>query len=40
MLDEVAIVRGFGGVEEMNDNSTHAEVLGAFNEAIARAEAA
>jgi hypothetical protein len=37
ILIEVAKLRGFGSVEEMNDRSTHAEVLGAFSQAIARA---
>lgn len=36
-LGTVALERGYSEVETMNDNSTHAEVLSAFDEAIARA---
>ena len=38
LLLAVASARGFDKVETMNDNSTHAEVLSAFDEAIARAQ--
>jgi hypothetical protein len=36
-LLSVALDRGFGAVETMNDRSTHQEILWAFDEAIARA---
>jgi hypothetical protein len=39
-LIRVARLRGFTSVEAMNDHSSHAEVLGAFDEAIALAESA
>lgn len=32
-LMAVALSRGFQGIEKMNDNSTHAEVISAFDEA-------
>ena len=35
----VAISRGFTDVEKMNDHSSHAQVLSAFDQAIARARA-
>jgi hypothetical protein len=38
LLLAVASERGFDKVETMNDNSTHAEVLAAFDAAIARAQ--
>ena len=34
-----ALIRGYSHVEKMNDRSTHAEVLAAFDHAIRRAEA-
>jgi hypothetical protein len=37
VLLSVAMRRGFDSIEKMNDNSTHREVLSAFDEAIARA---
>lgn len=37
VLLSVAMERGFNDIESMNDNSTHREVLSAFDEAIARA---
>jgi hypothetical protein len=39
LLLEVAIQRGFTDIEKMNDHSTHAQVLSAFDVAIARARA-
>jgi hypothetical protein len=39
LLIKVAVSRRFAGVEMMNDRSSHAAVLGAFDEAIAAAEA-
>ncbi|HET6183947.1 MAG TPA: hypothetical protein VFA03_10185 [Acetobacteraceae bacterium] len=39
MLLSVANGRGFNDIEKMNDRSTHAQVLSAFDEAIARAQA-
>jgi hypothetical protein len=39
LLHNVANSRGFDSVEKMNDASTHAQVLAAFNSAIASAEA-
>jgi len=36
-LLSVAMGRGFSDIESMNDNSSHRQVLGAFDEAIARA---
>jgi hypothetical protein len=35
-LLSVAMGRGFNDIESMNDNSSHRQVLGAFDEAIAR----
>jgi hypothetical protein len=35
----VANGRGFNDIEKMNDRSTHAQVLSAFDEAITRAQA-
>ncbi len=37
VLLSVAMGRGFNDIESMNDNSTHRQVLSAFDEAIARA---
>lgn len=37
MLLTVATSRGFNDIESMNDNSSHKQVLSAFDEAIARA---
>jgi hypothetical protein len=37
MLLAVAMSRGFNDIESMNDNSSHRQVLSAFDEAIARA---
>ncbi len=37
MLLSVAMSRGFNDIESMNDNSSHRQVLSAFDEAIARA---
>ncbi len=37
LLLSVAMRRGFNDIESMNDNSTHRQVLSAFDEAIARA---
>ncbi len=37
VLLSVAMSRGFNDIESMNDNSTHRQVLSAFDEAIARA---
>jgi hypothetical protein len=37
MLLSVAMSRGFNDIESMNDNSSHRQVLNAFDEAIARA---
>ena len=39
MLLTVANGRGFNDIEKMNDRSTHAQVLSAFDEAITRAQA-
>jgi hypothetical protein len=39
MLLAIAIGRGFTDVEKMNDHSTHAQVLTAFDQAITRARA-
>lgn len=39
MLLSVANGRGFNDIEKMNDRSTHAQVLSAFDEAINRAQA-
>ncbi len=39
MLLTVANGRGFNDIEKMNDRSTHAQVLTAFDEAITRAQA-
>ena len=36
VLLSVAMGRGFNDIESMNDNSTHRQVLSAFDEAIAR----
>jgi len=38
MLLTVANGRGFNDIEKMNDRSTHAQVLSAFDEAITRAQ--
>ncbi len=38
MLLTVANGRGFNDIEKMNDRSTHAQVLSAFDEAISRAQ--
>lgn len=38
LLLEVAVGRGFTDIEKMNDHSTHAQVLSAFDVAIARAQ--
>jgi hypothetical protein len=38
LLRDVARRRGYGTVEAMNDDSFHAEVLSAFDEAIATAK--
>ena len=38
LLMAVALRRGFSDIESMNDNSTHRQVLAAFDEAIASAE--
>ena len=37
ILLSVAMSRGFNDIESMNDNSSHRQVLSAFDEAIARA---
>jgi hypothetical protein len=37
VLLSVAMSRGFNDIESMNDNSSHRQVLSAFDEAIARA---
>jgi len=37
MLLAVAMSRGFNDIESMNDNSSHRQVISAFDEAIARA---
>ena len=37
LLLSVAMRRGFNDIESMNDNSTHRQVLSAFDEAISRA---
>ncbi len=37
LLLSVAVSRGFNDIESMNDNSTHRQILSAFDEAIARA---
>ena len=37
VLLSVAMSRGFNDIESMNDNSTHRQVLSAFDEAITRA---
>lgn len=37
ILLSVAMSRGFNDIESMNDNSTHRQVLSAFDEAIGRA---
>lgn len=37
LLLSVAMSRGFNDIESMNDNSTHRQVLSAFDEAIGRA---
>jgi hypothetical protein len=37
MLLSVAMSRGFNDIESMNDNSTHRQVISAFDEAISRA---
>ncbi len=37
LLLEVAVERGFTDIEKMNDHSTHAQVVSAFDLAIARA---
>src|SRR3984957_9815085 len=37
ILLAVAMSRGFNDIESMNDNSSHRQVLSAFDEAIARA---
>jgi hypothetical protein len=37
MLLSVAMSRGFNDIESMNDNSSHRQVISAFDEAIARA---
>ena len=37
LLLSVAMSRGFNDIESMNDNSTHRQVLSAFDEAISRA---
>jgi len=37
VLLSVAMSRGFNDIESMNDNSTHRQVLSAFDEAIVRA---
>jgi hypothetical protein len=37
MLLSVAMSRGFNDIESMNDNSSHRQVMSAFDEAIARA---
>lgn len=39
LLRAEAVLRGYSHVEKMNDRSTHAQVLAAFDAAIARAEA-
>ena len=39
LLLEVAVGRGFSDIEKMNDHSSHAQVLSAFDLAIARAQA-
>jgi hypothetical protein len=36
ILQSVAMSRGFNDIESMNDNSSHRQVLSAFDEAIAR----
>jgi hypothetical protein len=38
ILLSVAMGRGFNDIESMNDNSSHRQVLSAFDEAIARSE--
>ncbi len=38
ILLSVSMRRGFNDIESMNDNSTHRQVLSAFDEAIARAK--
>ena len=40
ILLSVAMSRGFNDIESMNDNSSHRQVLSAFDEAIARARQA
>ena len=40
VLLSVAMGRGFNDIESMNDNSSHRQVLSAFDEAIARARQA
>jgi hypothetical protein len=37
ILLSVAMGRGFNDIESMNDNSSHRQVVSAFDEAIARA---
>jgi hypothetical protein len=37
LLLSVAMSRGYSDIEKMNDNSTHGQVLSAFDEAIVRA---
>jgi hypothetical protein len=37
LLLSVAMSRGYSDIEKMNDNSTHVQVLSAFDEAIVRA---
>jgi hypothetical protein len=39
LLRTEAVLRGYSHVEKMNDRSTHAQVLGAFDAAIAKSEA-
>jgi hypothetical protein len=39
LLRTEAVLRGYSHVEKMNDRSTHSQVLGAFDAAIAKAEA-
>jgi hypothetical protein len=40
ILQSVAMSRGFNDIESMNDNSSHRQVLSAFDEAIAQARQA